>query len=247
MGRRLGAQVADSVTLIQDAEVRAYVLTLGKILASRLPENPFAFRFEVFDDTKPVGAMPRGGFVFPYGPRDNGRMEPIAVEGGPIFIPAGLLRNADSEAQFAGMLAHSIAHIGLRHPTRLATRAQQLSGEAAPPSQPGDTRNQDNSNATLFPEGLLSLARDYELEADVLATRIMASAGYDPKAFIQLLQRLPHGTQIGIFRPFTAVPSIKSRIAAIRKEAQSLPAKEYPGQTGQFETIRAALASTHAR
>ena len=241
MGRTLGAEASGQLTLIEDPQVRAYVLMLGQILSSRLPENQFAFQFQVFDDTKPVGPMPPGGYMFPYGPRENGGMEPIAVAGGPVFIPAGLLVKAASEAQFAGMLAHSIAHIALRHPTRLATLARQLSGDAAPPSQPGDTQNQDKSNATLFPEGLLSLARDYELEADALATRIVASAGYDPRAFIELLRHLPHGTQHRIFRPFTSVPSIKSRIATIEKEMRSLPPNDYSGQTGQFESISARL------
>lgn len=57
--------------------------------------------------------------------------EPMAVAGGGIFVPAGLLANSPTEAAFALKLAHAIAHIALRHPTRMATRAEIV--ETLPP------------------------------------------------------------------------------------------------------------------
>lgn len=50
--------------------------------------------------------------------------EPIAFPGGFIFVPARLILAAQDEDEFAGMLAHSIAHIAERHATRQATRSE---------------------------------------------------------------------------------------------------------------------------
>jgi predicted Zn-dependent protease len=49
--------------------------------------------------------------------------EPLGLPGGHIFIPANLFLASRNEAEFAGMLAHAVAHVAARHGTRLATRA----------------------------------------------------------------------------------------------------------------------------
>jgi len=55
----------------------------------------------------------------------NSTEEAVAVPGGYLFIPANLFLAAGDEAEFAGMLAHSMAHIVARHGTRQAIRGQR--------------------------------------------------------------------------------------------------------------------------
>jgi predicted Zn-dependent protease len=72
--------------------------------------------------------------------------EPLALPGGHIFVPA-------SEDELSGMLAHSIAHIGARHGTRQATRAQVSNLTPAPVVFVSSPAAADDS---LLPAGLLS-------------------------------------------------------------------------------------------
>ena len=53
---------------------------------------------------------------------DDGGYEPISLPGGFIFVPASTILAARNEAEFAGMLAHAMAHIAAHHGTRAASR-----------------------------------------------------------------------------------------------------------------------------
>jgi len=39
----------------------------------------------------------------------------FALPGGPMYVHTGLLRAADSEGEVAGVLAHEMSHVALRH------------------------------------------------------------------------------------------------------------------------------------
>jgi hypothetical protein len=56
--------------------------------------------------------------------RGGSTHEPLSVPGGHIFVPATLIPAAGSEAEFAGMLAHAMAHVTERHGIRTSARGQ---------------------------------------------------------------------------------------------------------------------------
>ena len=49
-----------------------------------------------------------------------------ALPGGPTYVNTGLIRAAENEAQLAGVMAHEIAHVALRHGTNQASKANLL-------------------------------------------------------------------------------------------------------------------------
>ncbi len=67
-----------------------------------MPDVTLDFTFSIFDDLC------------------RGRMNPGVCPAGYVFIPATLFGAAESEAEFAGMLAHSMAHVAARHSMRQA-------------------------------------------------------------------------------------------------------------------------------
>ena len=99
---------------------------------------------------------------------DDEEVNAYALPGGFIYVNTGLITVADDEASLAGMIAHEIAHIAARHATTLRFRFQGVTSDRA----------------------FLEFNRELELEADFLALRYLSEAGYDPAAFVKLLEKI---------------------------------------------------------
>ena len=63
---------------------------------------------------------------------DAEEINAFALPGGFFFVNTGVLLNADSEAELAGVMAHEIAHVAARHGTRQATRGQIINYASIP-------------------------------------------------------------------------------------------------------------------
>jgi predicted Zn-dependent protease len=59
---------------------------------------------------------------------DAEEINAFALPGGFFFVNTGVLMNADTEAEMAGVMAHEIAHVAARHGTRQATRFSEHEG-----------------------------------------------------------------------------------------------------------------------
>src|SRR6185437_13011445 len=116
--------------------------------------------------------------------------EPISLPGGWIFMPAQLILASKTEGEFAGMLAHAMAHVALRQGvhrqtpgdvTYMATIPLVLIGHA--------TFGQDGRNS-VAPVGYLNIQRNYELEADKTAVEVIAAADFDPNDLVNYIARV---------------------------------------------------------
>ncbi|HEX3748286.1 MAG TPA: M48 family metalloprotease [Bryobacteraceae bacterium] len=197
LGEQLAQEFRQGTTPLGSAAVDDYVKRVGANLAAQLPGG-WTFTFETIRDE-------RGGPTH----------EPIAFPGGPIFVSADLIVTAQNEAEFAGMLAHAMAHVVARRYTRQLSRENLGSIQTAslPVSAPG----------TAIPMGLLAFRRANESEADYWAVKAMAAAGYDPAGLASYVDRVqPDGKDsIG------PLPPRDWRVAAIEKEILNLPAGNY--------------------
>ncbi|MCP5110700.1 MAG: M48 family metalloprotease, partial [bacterium] len=110
LGARLAAEIREKVTTLENAKVSKYVERLGGQLAGHMPGEGYDYTFTVYSRDA-LG-------------RRNPTHEPCSVVGGHVLVPASLILAARDEAEFAGMLAHSMAHVAARHGTRTATRAE---------------------------------------------------------------------------------------------------------------------------
>jgi predicted Zn-dependent protease len=190
LGDRSAQEIRQRTTALDAPAVAGYVEAIGRKLAAQLPDSGFPYRLTVI-------AGDVGGSTH----------EPVALPGGYVFVPAALILAAQSEAEFAGMLAHAMAHAADRH------------GSIAPVATIpliwiGGWWASDDS---LVPLSLVDAQRRSEMVADRLAVQTSSAAGYDPEAFVHYLSRVQRDS--GRSR----LPIRDARIAVLEQAIQALP------------------------
>jgi predicted Zn-dependent protease len=251
IGREEAAALMRSLPIVHEPKVDAYLANLTAELV-KYADPRFAYSFTVYEDRKPMGpqwaAMRNARAVaMPVDMFQGQAAEPVALAGGPILVPLSLLADAPDEAAFAFQLAHAMAHVALRHATRQATRqellniasatlqAQNASGVAAVAIR--------SSQPLAMQLGLLTSVRAFEREADIVATGIVAEAGYDPGTVVPYLEGQPPADGPPHSRVFSAHPTAGRRAETVRAKIEKLPSRVYGAQTGEFEEVKALAAS----
>ncbi len=116
-----------------------------------------------------AGHLPNAGFPYKFHVVADGlgapTHEPLALPAGHIFIPAALIATAPNETEFAHALAHAMAHLALRHGYRQGPHGELVVIGA--------------SASNMLPKSLRATQRQFEAEADLLATHVTRAAGYD--------------------------------------------------------------------
>jgi hypothetical protein len=149
------------------------------------------------------------------------------LPGGYVFINRGAIEAADTEAQLAGVMAHELSHVALRHGTNQATKAQAAQGIFGIASGIfGDTTG-GTLLTTLgaFAAGgvLLRYSRTAESQADVMGTQVLYDSGYDPRAMAQFFEKLEAETK-GKNPPefFSDHPNPEHRVERVDEEIEKL-------------------------
>jgi len=109
----------------------------------------------------------------------------VRAAGGPTYVHTGLLKAAENEAQLAGVLAHELSHVVLRHGTHQASRAVALQAPAmvlgglvgrkrivGATGADGHRAGREFGTDRVFPQ--------HGKRADLLGAYTMAKAGYNP-------------------------------------------------------------------
>ena len=230
LGKESAAEVEKKMKVVDSPELQAYIGTVGKKLTSSADAGEFPYSFKVVVD-KSINAF--------------------ALPGGPMYIHTGLLAAADNESQMAGVMAHEVSHVALRHGTNQASKQQMLQLPAMLASQ---ATGSGGMLGTLSALGinlgansvLLKFSRGAETEADLLGTRLMHNAGYNPAELANFFRKLEAegGNQNKLVEMFMAShPNPGNRVQAVQKEAKSLPSRSYNGETGQFRNMQALVAN----
>lgn len=197
----IGRRSAYEVERRYRTSTNARVTGIGQRLASRssMPNLPWRFR---------VIEMPQ--------------VNAFALPGGFVYITSGLLRRVRNDSELAGVLAHEITHVTLRHGTNQASKAmlaqmplQILSGMLG------------NGAVSMLARlgigfGLNSLflryGRTAETQADVGGVQLMRRAGYNPNGMVSFLGTLKgNGSEF-----FSDHPNPSHRVERIEKEIKML-------------------------
>ncbi|WP_129646889.1 M48 family metalloprotease [Peristeroidobacter agariperforans] len=131
---------------------------------------------------------------------------------GNILISTGTLRKLDSEDELAALLAHELAHVIQKHPSKksfmqrfpvgvdsysaIVAASDRLQKSAGKAEQSDTKLNQKrvahSQNVSLFWSDILapSWNRKDEQQADRLGLEMMQAAGYDPRAVVTLIAKL---------------------------------------------------------
>ena len=173
----------------------------------------------------------------------------FSLPGGPMYVNRGLITASRSEAELAGVLAHEMSHVILRHGTEQASKAYLgqaglsllggLVGKGSTPSQIVNAVGGFGLNAAF-----LKFSRSDEYEADALGVELMAKAGYDPLAMATMfaMLRAEQGrdpNQLEEF--FSSHPAPADRESRIRAVATSLGAGGAREVVGGFTSIQSRL------
>jgi predicted Zn-dependent protease len=224
LGKQMAREVELQSILVDDPVITEYVNRVGQNLV-RNSDARVPFTIKVVDSEE---------------------VNAFALPGGFFFVNSGLILNAGSEAELAGVMAHEIAHVAARHGTREASRAQIANYATIPLIFMGGWVGYGIRQATSLavPMGFMKFSRGFESEADLLGLQYMYKAGYDPTALvdffekIQTLEKKKPGT---ISKLFSTHPPTKERIKAAQKDIQEyLKARpEYVVDTSEFENVKA--------
>lgn len=227
LGRQAAQEAEQQFPLLNDETTRNYVERVGERLVAAIPQQ---FQHAEFDYYfKVVNARDINAFALP---------------GGPMYVNRGMIEAARTEGEMAGVMAHEISHVALRHGTAQATKSQKYSTLAAIAGIAGAivTRNAQVGQLAQAPFAvyLLKFSREYETEADVLGAQIMARAGYDPRDLAKMFQTIQQqGGGGGGF--LSDHPSPSDRYERINREAQYLRVENPNRDTREFARIQERL------
>jgi hypothetical protein len=176
----------------------------------------------------------------------------FALPGGQVYIYRGVIEEADDEAQLAGVMAHEISHVALRHGTNQATRQEMSSGLFG---ILGGMVGGGNISAITSQLGggviagsvLVKYTRTSETQADILGTQILYDAGYDPRAMAQFFENAQNDEKKKgrVAALFADHPVPERRIERVDEEIDKLggPIKDSKVDSPEFRDIRRYILS----
>ena len=221
IGRQYASEIRRQSEPVGDPLVVAYVERIGRQLVSHLKEPRLEYTFEVIS----------GGEW----------TEPFSLPGGYVFVPARALVNARDEDEFAGMLAHTVGHVALRHGTRSASRGQIANMASIPLVHMGgwSASHADSQNArVLVPLSFLEFQRTYELEADRFGLDLAARGGFNPSAFQRYVERTHPA-----YSKTSPLPARDLRLARIQEVVSTLAVSPRSVSAADFESVRERVRS----
>jgi hypothetical protein len=227
---RLGKQVAvdaeKQLPSCNSPKVDAYLAELGSKLILKLPTEgvKYPWEFHCVND-KAINAF--------------------ALPGGFVFVNRGALEAADNEAQLAGVIAHELSHVALRHGTSEATKAQaaQTGVGILGAIFGGNAGGALLTELGRFSAGgvLLRYSRAAETQADVVGTQVLYDAGYDPRALAQFFEKIEADSK-GQNPPefFSDHPNPEHRVERVEEEIDKLGGlpRNVKKDSVEFEAIK---------
>lgn len=228
IGREAAAQAERQLQVVRDPQLSEYLESVGQKLARSIPrefQHPeFRYYFKVVADRS---------------------INAFALPGGPMYVNTGAIMAARNEGELAGVMAHELSHVALRHGTAQATKAQKWQIGAIGAAIAG-TILAGPAAGELAGGGVgiyfKKYSREYETEADLLGARIMSNAGYDPRDLANMFRTIE--AQSGSTGGFLSDhPSTKDRYAKINAEADRLQVAANPIKVTQgFQDAQQLIA-----
>ncbi|MGH9719948.1 MAG: M48 family metallopeptidase [Bryobacteraceae bacterium] len=227
LGQQAAAEIRKKLRVADNRDLQDHIARIGKLLAAQ-PEaeaRTYQYSFTAVAD-KSINAF--------------------ALPGGPTFIHTGLISAADNEAQVAGVMAHEIAHVALRHGTNQASKANLMQVPAVLVGVATGSNlwaQLTNLGATSL---LLKFSRTAETQADLLGARIMSQAGYNPVEMARFFEKLEAegGSRAPEF--LSDHPNPGNRVKKVEQEITAFPRRNYNASAGDFGRLKPLVSQVPA-
>ena len=164
--------------IVDDPVLTEYVTTLGNRLLAHAANVNFPFEFFVVYDRN---------------------LNASAFLGGKVAINTGLFAYAQTEDEFASVIAHEISHVTQRHIARFiesTSMANQLSmagligAVAMSILNPAMGMAAVSTTVGAMAQSRINFTRDNEYEADRLGISLLYQAGLNPQGTVDMFRRL---------------------------------------------------------
>lgn len=228
IGQQSAVEAERQLPILRDAEVENYINRIGQRLSANAGGPQFQYRFRV------VNASDINAFALP---------------GGYIYVNRGIIDNARNEGELAGVMAHEIAHVALRHGTHQASKAYaaqaglQILGGLLGGKVGNNTAQILNTVGGIGLNALfLKYSRDLETQADIRGAQILAASGYTPADMVSFFHQLENVDKSRKTSWLSDHPAPPDRIARIEKERQLLREPATPTQNvAELNNIKSDL------
>lgn len=209
-----------------------YVYEIGTELVAATEPQPFTFRFFIIDD-------------------DN--LNAFTIGGGYVYLHRAVVAQAGDVNELAGVLAHEIAHVRLRHVAKraegsgLATLAT-LAGLAAviAGADPGVLLVAQGLNQSLQ----IQHTRRAEGEADREGLAYMVKSRFDPNGMSRFFQRILAAypdRDVHVPAYLYTHPAVEERVAGARVELERIHAPQISRADPRLAQIQERLALLRSR
>lgn len=226
IGREAAAVVERRLPLLHDKAVARYLASVVDRLVAAIPselQHPeFHYWVRLVDVREPNAH---------------------ALPGGPIYVNRGLIESSRTAGELAGVIAHELGHIALRHGTAQATGVAEFTVAALTRALlaaidegragGGPSEHQPADGARV----LVRFSPEYERQADAVGLLVMARAGYDPHDMAAILQTLDRADGTWLLDHGES----ERRREAIVREAAALRVEHPVHDRPAFERARARL------
>ncbi|HYR88379.1 MAG TPA: M48 family metallopeptidase [Terriglobia bacterium] len=228
IGREVSKDAERKLRILSDSQINSYTNSIGRRLASKAPGERYPYQFKVVDD-KQINAF--------------------ALPGGFLYINRGIFENADNEAQLAGVIAHEIGHVALRHGTNQMSKAYAAQ---APLALLGGALGNGSLGGVLAQLGasfaansvLLKFSRDAERQADLMGAQILYDSSFDPRAMAQFFEKIEAAGGSRGAEFFSSHPNPGNRIQSVNQEIQRLGgSRGYRNDSADFQRTKRSLKS----
>jgi beta-barrel assembly-enhancing protease len=228
IGRQSAEAAERELPILRDQSIQGYIDRIGARLTAVAPGAEYPYQFKI------VNASDINAFALP---------------GGYLYVNRGLIEAAQNEGQLAGVMAHEVAHVALRHGTSQASKAYLaqtglglLGGLAGK-----DDASAERRIAALGGFGLntlfLKFSRTAEEQADITGAQMMAAAGYDPSDMVDFFDILASEQDRNpgkVAQFFSSHPAPANRAAGINEETELLEVRP-TRPVGGFAQVKAEL------
>ncbi len=220
LGRAFMRSIRNSMPVIQDPLLSAYIQSLGEQLTRANADATGSFEFFLISQ-----------------PQVNA----FAGPGGHIGVYTGLVTTTESESELASVIAHEVAHVTQKHLVRTYDAVNSMSLPAAAVAIAAvvigaATKNPDVAvaAATGIQAGMMqreiNFTRSHEEEADSIGIKTLAAAGFDPTAMPVFFSRMGKASRLydnGKLPEFLrSHPVTSNRIADAYGRADAFPYKQ---------------------